>query len=69
MHFGNFLCRLPKEKDAKGIAKEMPGMKRKAKAPLLNAVDEKHQNKELVDTILKNRTKILRDDYLTGTAE
>lgn len=61
--------RLPKEKDAKGIAKEVPGMKRKRKAPPLNAVEEKRQNKSLMDNILKSSTKILRDDYSTGTAE
>lgn len=62
------LRRLPKEKDAKGIAKEVTGIKRKRKAPLLNSVDEKRQNKDLVDNIL-NKTKVLRDDYLTGTAK
>jgi len=60
---------LPKEKDAKGIAKEISGMKRKRKAPLLNAVEEKRQNKNLMDNILKSSTRILRDDYSTGTAE
>ncbi|XP_014486293.1 PREDICTED: ribosome biogenesis regulatory protein homolog [Dinoponera quadriceps] len=66
---GKFQPRLPKEKDAKGIAKEVPGMKRKRKAPPLNAVDEKRQNKGLVDNIL-NKRKVLRD-HLTreGIAE
>lgn len=66
---GKFQARLSKEKDAKGIAKEVPGMKRKRKAAPLNAVDEKRQNKGLVDNILKSNTKILREDYSTGTAE
>jgi len=60
---------LPKEKDAKGIAKEVPGMKRKRKAAPLNAIEEKRQNKDLVDRVLKSNTKILRDDYSTGIAE
>ncbi|XP_012227735.1 ribosome biogenesis regulatory protein homolog [Linepithema humile] len=66
---GKFQSRLPKEKDAKGIAKEVPGMKRKRKAPPLNAIEEKRQNKNLMDNILKSSTKILRDDYSTGTTE
>lgn len=44
-------------------------MKRKLKAPPLSAVDEKRQNKGLVDNILKSKTKVLHDDYLTGSAE
>ncbi|XP_032688946.1 ribosome biogenesis regulatory protein homolog [Odontomachus brunneus] len=66
---GKFQPRLPKEKDAKGVAKEVPGMKRKLKAPPLSAVDEKRQNKGLIDNILKSKIKVLRDDYLTGSAE
>ncbi|XP_011862248.1 PREDICTED: ribosome biogenesis regulatory protein homolog [Vollenhovia emeryi] len=66
---GKFQSRLPKEKDAKGIAKEMTGMKRKRKAPPLNAIEEKRQNKGLVDSILKSSAKILRDDCSTGIAE
>lgn len=63
-----YFYRLPKEKDAKGIAKEVPGMKRKRKSTPLNAIDEKRQNKDVVDSILRS-TKILREDYSTGTAE
>ncbi|KYM75755.1 Ribosome biogenesis regulatory protein like protein [Atta colombica] len=66
---GKFQSRLPKEKDAKGIAKEVTGMKRKRKAPPLNVVEEKRQNKNLVDSVLKSNTKIVRDDYSTGIAE
>lgn len=66
---GKFQSRLPKEKDAKGIAKEVSGIKRKRKAPPLTAVEEKRQNKGLVDSVLKNNTKILRDDCLTGVSE
>ncbi|XP_039310867.1 ribosome biogenesis regulatory protein homolog [Solenopsis invicta] len=66
---GKFQSRLPKEKDAKGIAKEVSGMKRKRKAPPLNVSQEKRQNQSLVDSVLKSNTKILRDDYSTGVAE
>ncbi|EFN81820.1 ribosome biogenesis regulatory protein homolog [Harpegnathos saltator] len=66
---GKFQPKLPKEKDAKGIAKEVPGMKKKRKLPPLNAVEEKRQNKGLIDNVLKSKTKILRDDYLVGTTE
>ncbi|XP_024887842.1 ribosome biogenesis regulatory protein homolog [Temnothorax curvispinosus] len=66
---GKFQSRLPKEKDAKGIAKEMSGMKRKRKAPPLNPIEEKRQNKGLIDSVLKTSTKILRDDCSTGIAE
>lgn len=61
--------RLPKEKDAKGIAKEVSGMKRKRKAPPLSVIEEKRQNQGLVDSVLKSSTKMLRDDYSTGVAE
>lgn len=44
-------------------------MKRKRKAPPLNIVEEKRQNKNLVDSVLKSNTKIVRDDYSTGIAE
>ncbi|KAL6263185.1 hypothetical protein P5V15_005985 [Pogonomyrmex californicus] len=66
---GKFQSKLPKEKDAKGIAKEVPGMKKKRKAPPLNVVEEKRANKGLVDKILTSNTKILRDDYPTITAK
>ncbi|XP_050463189.1 ribosome biogenesis regulatory protein homolog [Cataglyphis hispanica] len=64
---GKFQAKLPKEKDAKGIAKEVPGMKRKRKAPPLNIVEEKNQNKNLVDSLLTKKTKVLHENYLTGT--
>ncbi|EFN69175.1 Ribosome biogenesis regulatory protein-like protein, partial [Camponotus floridanus] len=60
---GKFQPKLSKEKDAKGIAKEVPGMKRKRKAPPLNVVEERHQNKNLVDGILEKKTKILHENY------
>ncbi|XP_012538695.1 ribosome biogenesis regulatory protein homolog [Monomorium pharaonis] len=66
---GKFQSRLPKEKDAKGIAKEVSGIKRKRKAPPLNTTEEKRRNQGLVDNVLKSSTKILRDDYSTGVAE
>lgn len=66
---GKFQSRLPKEKDAKGIAKEVSGMKRKRKAPPLSTIEEKRQNTSLVDNVLKSNTKLLRDDYSTGVAE
>ncbi|XP_078041266.1 ribosome biogenesis regulatory protein homolog [Augochlora pura] len=60
---GKFQNRLPKEKDAKGIAKQVPGMKRKAEAPPRNLQDEKKRNKDLADNILNKNTKIFREDF------
>jgi len=44
-------------------------MKRKRKAPPLNVVEERHQNKNLVDGILEKKTKILHENYSTGITE
>ncbi|EZA48437.1 hypothetical protein DMN91_009083 [Ooceraea biroi] len=66
---GRFQPKLPKEKDAKGIAKEVPGLKRKRRGAPLSMGDEKRQNKELIDDVLKSKTKILREDYSVGTTE
>ncbi|XP_017885968.1 ribosome biogenesis regulatory protein homolog [Ceratina calcarata] len=60
---GKFQERLPKEKDAKGIAKQVPGMKRKAEEVPRNLHDEKKRNANLADNILKGKTKILREDF------
>ncbi|XP_071874985.1 ribosome biogenesis regulatory protein homolog [Bombus fervidus] len=60
---GKFQDRLPKEKDAKGIAKQVPGMKRKAEEIPKNLQEEKKRNTNLVDNILKSNTKILREDF------
>ncbi|XP_076763954.1 ribosome biogenesis regulatory protein homolog [Xylocopa sonorina] len=60
---GKFQDRLSKEKDAKGIAKQVPGMKRKAEEVPRNLEDEKKRNTNLADNILKNKTKILREDF------
>ncbi|XP_003702064.3 ribosome biogenesis regulatory protein homolog [Megachile rotundata] len=59
---GKFQDRLPKEKDAKGIAKQVPGMKRKAETIPLNIRDEKKRNTDLADNILKSNIKIFRED-------
>ncbi|KYQ52144.1 Ribosome biogenesis regulatory protein like protein [Trachymyrmex zeteki] len=66
---GKFQFRLPKEKDAKGIAKEITRMKKKRKAPPLSFIEEKLRNKNLLDSILKSNTKIIRDDYSRGITE
>ncbi|XP_031826635.1 ribosome biogenesis regulatory protein homolog [Nomia melanderi] len=60
---GKFQNRLPKEKDAKGIAKQVPGMKRKAEKAPENMQDEKRRNKDLAENILKNNTKVFREDF------
>ncbi|KAF7995761.1 hypothetical protein HCN44_006868 [Aphidius gifuensis] len=63
---GKFQDRLPKEKDAKDIAKEVPGMKRKKKSCPLNMADEKHRNTEWVnDVILKKKKTILNSEAIT----
>ncbi|KAK0173168.1 hypothetical protein PV328_006406 [Microctonus aethiopoides] len=61
---GKFQSKLPKEKDAKGIAKEVPGLKRKRSAPPLNFADEKKRDSALVDEIVNKKSKkdILRVD-------
>ena len=66
---GKFQNRLPKEKDAKGIAKEVPGMKRKAESVPSNVHDEKKRNKDLADNILKSKTKIFREDFSAPKAK
>ncbi|XP_006615420.1 ribosome biogenesis regulatory protein homolog [Apis dorsata] len=60
---GKFQDRLPKEKDAKGIAKQVPGMKRKAEEIPKNLQEEKKRNTNLADSILKSNTKILHEDF------
>ncbi|OAD52408.1 Ribosome biogenesis regulatory protein like protein [Eufriesea mexicana] len=60
---GKFQDRLPKEKDAKGIAKQVPGMKRKAEKIPQNLQEEKRRNTDLADSILKSNMKILRKDF------
>ncbi|XP_043508009.1 ribosome biogenesis regulatory protein homolog [Frieseomelitta varia] len=60
---GKFQNRLPKEKDAKGIAKQVPGMKRKAEEVPRNLQEEKKRNTNLADNVLKSNTKILREDF------
>jgi len=64
-----YFYRLPKEKDAKGIAKEIPGMKRKRKAAPLNIIDEKRRNNNLVDNVLKSQIKLIRDDPSIGVTK
>lgn len=44
-------------------------MKRKRKALPLNVVEERCQNKNLMDGILEKKAKILRENYSTGTTE
>ncbi|KZC08238.1 PREDICTED: ribosome biogenesis regulatory protein homolog [Dufourea novaeangliae] len=60
---GKFQDRLPKEKDAKGIARQVPGMKRKAEEVPSNLQDERKRNKNLADNILKSNAKIFREDF------
>ncbi|KAG7189836.1 hypothetical protein KM043_017494 [Ampulex compressa] len=64
---GKFQPRLTKEKDAKGIAKEVPGMKRKRKDSPKNIVEEKRRNTDLADNILKGNAKIFREDFSVPT--
>ncbi|XP_076242729.1 ribosome biogenesis regulatory protein homolog [Calliopsis andreniformis] len=60
---GKFQDRLPKEKDAKGIAKQVPGMKRKPEVVPANIHEEKKRNKDLAENILKRNTKVFRKDF------
>ncbi|XP_033212382.1 ribosome biogenesis regulatory protein homolog [Belonocnema kinseyi] len=60
--------RLPKEKDAKDIASQVPGLKRKRPVPPKNALEEKQRNSQVVDSILKNRNKLLRIDTSVPSA-
>ncbi|XP_066590699.1 ribosome biogenesis regulatory protein homolog isoform X2 [Prorops nasuta] len=61
---GKFQSRLPKEKDASGIAKEVPGMKRKAKDIPATLKEEKRRNTGIAESVLKKR-KILHTDFAT----
>ncbi|XP_043289946.1 ribosome biogenesis regulatory protein homolog [Venturia canescens] len=54
---GKFQSRLPKEKDAKDIASEVPGIKKKRKAPPLNMADEKRRNTNLVEEVISKKSK------------
>lgn len=57
--------RLPKEKDAKDIAREVPGMKRKKSYPH-NMADEMNRNTQWVnDVILKKKKTILNSESIT----
>lgn len=64
---GKFQNRLPKEKDSKEIASQLPGLKRKREAPPKNAAEEKERNVNLMNNILKSRSKILRIDTAVPT--
>ncbi|XP_015109846.1 ribosome biogenesis regulatory protein homolog [Diachasma alloeum] len=62
---GKFQNKLPKEKDSRDqVAKEVPGMKKKRKAPPLNIAEEKRRNTDLVSEIVnrKNSKGLLRVD-------
>ncbi|KAI4492436.1 hypothetical protein M0804_002227 [Polistes exclamans] len=65
---GKFQERLPKEKDAKGILTKLSSLKRKAKETPLNLKDENEKNKNLVNTILSNKSTILNTDSASSSA-
>lgn len=49
--------------------KEVFNNKRKRKAPPLSGAEEKDKNKNIVDSVLGKKTKILNESYSTGMAE
>lgn len=58
---------MPKEKDAKDIARDVPGMKRKRKAPPINFAEEKKRNTTLVASVIANKNKnILKTESIAA---
>ncbi|EFA09302.2 ribosome biogenesis regulatory protein homolog [Tribolium castaneum] len=55
---GKFQDKLPKEKEARGVAAITPGATRKRKLPPISGQNEKNQNLNLVDEVLNKRPKI-----------
>ncbi|XP_011301265.1 ribosome biogenesis regulatory protein homolog [Fopius arisanus] len=65
---GKFQNKLPKEKDSRDqVVKEVPGIKKKRKAPPLSIVEEKRRNTDLVSDIVSKKSSkdILRVDIPT----
>lgn len=52
---GKFQARLPKEKEARGIAAITPGSTRKRKLPPVSAQQEHKHNLDMVDKVLSKR--------------
>ncbi|XP_044253239.1 ribosome biogenesis regulatory protein homolog [Tribolium madens] len=55
---GKFQEKLPKEKEARGVAAITPGATRKRKLPPISGPSEKTQNLNIVDEVLNKRPKI-----------
>lgn len=55
---GKFQDKLPKEKEARGVAAITPGASRKRKMPPVSGDVEKKENLNIVDSILNKRPKL-----------
>lgn len=55
---GKFQNKLPKEKEARGIADITPGATRKRKMPPVSGTQEKTENLSLVESVLNKKPKI-----------
>lgn len=55
---GKFQDKLPKEKEARGIAEITPGATRKRKLPPVPGPVEKSENLNIIDSILNKKPKL-----------
>ncbi|XP_023015633.1 ribosome biogenesis regulatory protein homolog [Leptinotarsa decemlineata] len=55
---GKFQSKLPKEKEARGVADITPGVTRKRKLPPVSGAEERSENLAIVDTILNKKPKL-----------
>lgn len=55
---GKFQNKLPKEKEARGVADITPGASRKRKLPPVSGQKEKEEALSIVDSVLKKKPKV-----------
>ncbi|KAF5282505.1 hypothetical protein FQR65_LT14275 [Abscondita terminalis] len=55
---GKFQDKLAKEKDARGVNELIPGLSRKRKLPAVSNERERHQNLEILESVLNKRCKL-----------
>lgn len=55
---GKFQNKLPKEKEARGVADITPGQSRKRKLPPVSGSHERVHNLEIVENVLNKRPKV-----------
>lgn len=62
---GKFQEKLPKEKEARGVAAVTPGASRKRKLPPVSSTEEKNQNLSIADSVLNKKPKISVEKVVT----